>query len=550
MNIKITASAGKFLNLIIRLLKKYYFILTPLMIYVSFPFSEIDSNGILSVFAWISLVPIIVYMRNKNYRQSWKAVLFISLLSNLITFGWMREFGAQIQYGTVIVLIVLIPAISVFTFTKFILMESLRKRFPHLSVLIYPGIWVLIDFIQSIGYLAFPWVYWSYTQYQFDSFIQIASITGVFGISWIMITFNILLAETIMNFKNKKTGRIYLTGLAVYIFFIILVIFWGHNRIINFNEKQKSTVSKNTLKVAFVQSCISPFENWYQNRFRYLDDLIHYSKLALNEQPDTELILWTESSALETITYNYERGICNEFENAVIDFAAENKVNLYTGEIGRIDNYSKMRIQFQNSAVLIDHNGKIDGNYSKIHLCPFGEWFPYGNWMNWFDDVIVELGGAAFVPGKEEKLFNVDDKKFGALICYESLFFRQNRDYRNMGADFLVLITNDGWTDYFKGHMQHFPASKFRAVENGIYFLRAGNTGFTAVINPLGIVEKSIPILKQGFLTDEINTDLKIETFYTKHGDILYYIAELLFIIILTFNYLYINIFSAKEKLK
>ena len=115
--------------------------------------------------------------------------------------------------------------------------------------------------------------------------------------------------------------------------------------------------------------------------------------------------------------------------------------------------------------------------------------------------------------------------KFGALICYEGIFYGLCRKYRTMGADFLVNITNDGWTDTYNGHYQHYSASIFRAIENGIWMLRAGNTGVTAIIDPGGRVKGSIPILKKGFLSGEINTGLNVETFYSRFGDLILYLS-------------------------
>ncbi|HNX23791.1 MAG TPA: nitrilase-related carbon-nitrogen hydrolase [Spirochaetota bacterium] len=101
-----------------------------------------------------------------------------------------------------------------------------------------------------------------------------------------------------------------------------------------------------------------------------------------------------------------------------------------------------------------------------------------------------------------------------------------------MGADFLVNITNDGWTDTYNGHYQHYSASIFRAVENGIWVVRAGNTGVTSIIDPKGRVTATLPILKKSFLTGEIDTSQNVETFYSKHGDLILF-AALIFITII-----------------
>ena len=170
----------------------------------------------------------------------------------------------------------------------------------------------------------------------------------------------------------------------------------------------------------------------------------------------------------------------------------------------------------QNNAVLIDRYGQVVKTYSKIHLVPFGEWFPYEKWLAFVKRITESFGGSSFVPGDRPVLFEVMGRKFGVLVCYEGIFHRLCRDYRNLGAEFYVNITNDGWTHTFRGHMQHFSASIFRAVENGIWYLRAGNTGYTAFIDPYGRIRKSIPIVNKGYLAGDIDFSLNHRTVYSR----------------------------------
>jgi len=73
--------------------------------------------------------------------------------------------------------------------------------------------------------------------------------------------------------------------------------------------------------------------------------------------------------------------------------------------------------------------------------------------------------------------------------------------------------------------MQHFSVSLFRAVENGIWYLRAGNTGYTVFIDPYGRIRKSFPILKKGYLSGDIDFTLNHRTVYTVIGDLFLYMA-------------------------
>ena len=285
------------------------------------------------------------------------------------------------------------------------------------------------------------------------------------------------------------------------------------------------------LRVATVQSCIDPWADWSGNKYRYLEELKRLTLASLEKGP--EFIIWSESATLELISFNFERGALNPFEWEVLRLASDNGKPLLTGEIGvRRDPYGR-RMYPQNNAVLINEHGEVVNSYAKMHLVPFGEWFPYEKWLPWVKRIIDSFGASSFVPGDAPLLFHVKGKAFGALVCYEGIFFRLCRRYRALGADFFVNITNLGWTDTYKGHMQGFASAAFRAVENGIWFVSAGNTGYSALVDPYGRVTASIPILRPGYLAGDIDFSLNHPTVYSSVGDVVLY-ASVLFAVLLT----------------
>ena len=521
------------MNKTIVFFKNNYYLLTPLLMFLSFPSYDILILKGFPFFAWIALVPLFMYVREKSAREVYLASFITGLAGNFIAFEWIGNFGAAAPGGYAVIVSFLIPALSVFFSIKIILAEFLSRRFESLRLVIYPSVWIFVDWIESIGFLAYPLPYWGYSQYPLTPFIQLASFTGIMGITFVIIMFNYLVAELVRSWgflkmpireflRMKETMRL-TAGLA----FILIVMIYGifvlavHDRPI-----------KKDLRAAMVQSCISPWENWSINRFNYLAELKRYTQAAMDEEPD--LIIWSESATLETISYDYERGSLNDFEREVIAVAQGYDRPLLTGEIGVVEEYSDLFLKRypQNNAVMINRFGEVVKSYSKIHLVPFGEWFPYEKWFPFIKRITENFGGSSFVPGNKPVLFKIADRSFGALICYEGIFYRLCRKYRNLGADFFVNITNDGWTDTFRGHMQHFSASKFRAVENGIWYLRAGNTGYTVFIDPYGRIRNSIPILNKGYLVGDIDFSLNHGTVYSIIGDMFLYIA-MAFIVIL-----------------
>ncbi len=530
------------MNKLTLILKNHYYLATALLMFLSFPSYDFVLLKFFPVAAWFSFVPLFIYVSGKSLKDVFFAVFITGLLGNLLTFGWIGNFGAKVPGGYFVVLLFLMPSLTTFLAIKIISSEYLSRKYPEYKIFIYPSVWIIIDFVQSIGFLAFPWTYIGYSQYTFTPFIQAASITGILGINFIIIMFSIIFSEYLLAFKNGFSGirdifkNKYFVRVAAVVLLVVVITVSGFIRLSGRSSESEGKV----LKVALVQSCISPWENWSINRYTYLSELMRYTKESLRENPD--FIIWSESATLELISFRNMTGDKDGFDDQLFSFVREIGKPLLTGEIGIVvkKNQDFLKYYPQNNAVLISGAGEVVQTYPKMILVPFGEWFPYEQWFSPVKRLVESFGGSDFVPGKKPELFSVNGLKFGALICYEGIFFRLCRDYRNMGADFMVNITNDGWTHDYNGHYQHYSASIFRAVENGLWMVRAGNTGVTSIIDPRGRVVKTIPILKKSFLAGEIDTSQNVKTFYSAHGDLILF-ASMLFIAVimirLAFNY-------------
>lgn len=512
-------------------LKNNYYLLTAVLMFLSFPSYDFILLKFFSVFAWFSLIPLFSYASGKSLKDLFFAAFLTGLAGNFLAYGWIGSFGAKVPGGYAVILLFLIPSLTVFFTIKIILSEYLSQKFPDYKFYIYPSVWIIIDYVQSIGFLAFPWTYIGYSQYPFTPFVQVVSVTGILGVNFIIVLFNKTLSEFMISFDSGLTGfrdilnNRYFSRVAAVSLFVVIITVSGFIRL----SVNNNGGNGKKLKVALVQSCISPWENWSGNRYRYLSELMHYTNEALQSDPD--FIIWSESATLELISFRALTGERDSFDEQLLSFVKENGKPLLTGEIGLVvkKNNGRLRYYPQNNAVMISGGGEVLQTYPKINLVPFGEWFPYEKWFVPVKRLVESFGGSDFVPGNKPELFNVDGLKFGSLICYEGIFYRLCREYRNMGADFMVNITNDGWTDAYNGHYQHYSASIFRAVENGIWMVRAGNDGVTAIIDPGGRVTASLPILKKSYLTGEIDTSQNVETFYSKYGDLILF-AALIFI--------------------
>ncbi|HOO71196.1 MAG TPA: apolipoprotein N-acyltransferase [Spirochaetota bacterium] len=525
-------------NKVVSFCKKNYYLLTALLMFLAYPNYNLVLLKAGAAAAWIAFVPLFVFVKDKKPVDVYLYTFVAGLAGNYLCYYWIGQFGGHVSYGPAVILLFLIPYRSMFLGVKVLFAETLSRRYGKLGIVIYPSAWILVDWIESIGFLAFPWSYLGYSQYAFLPFIQVASLTGILGISFIIVLANRSLADLWVRRKSSpslkhllRTGEMKVVSVVAALVFACIV--YGSIVLLAAKEPQKSD-----LRVSTIQSCISPWENWGSNRFRYLAELERITTESLADNPD--LIVWSESATLEGISYDYDSGSLNDFEKELLGFVRTIDRPLVTGEIGYIDDLEGFIPQRYplNSAVYINRFGEVIGNYAKIHLVPFGEWFPYGKWFPFVSEITHQFGGSDFIPGDRPLLFEEKGHPFGILICYEGIFYRLCREYKNLGARFFINITNDGWTDSYSGHMQHFSASIFRSIENGVWYVRAGNTGFSTIIDPYGRIRSSMPILLKGHVTGDMDFSLNRNTFYSRWGDLVLYAAQVM-LAVLVLHYIY-----------
>ena len=158
--------------------------------------------------------------------------------------------------------------------------------------------------------------------------------------------------------------------------------------------------------------------------------------------------------------------------------------------------------RYYNAIQAVGDDGTITGTYDKMHLVPFGEYFP-----RFLDGILRAVGLRQFVhvpggfePGERRAGFSVRGLPWAAAtICYEAIF---------PGAivgpgprpGLILNVTNDAWFGKTPGPYQHFAQARLRAVEEGLPLVRAANTGISAVVDPYGRVPAFLPLGTEGVL--------------------------------------------------
>ena len=435
------------------------------------------------------------------------------------------------------------PLPSPFSFRLSPLIQSLPSSPWHQRAswaLVCAIAWSSLEFASSRLLSGFPWNLLGASQYQSIALIQIASITGVYGVSFLVAWFSSslacatsrLLAPLPTHTNTASTDRTYpkpflgsnhawafLADLALPLLALASALAFGLHQIAH------SPQSSTHLQVALVQPSIpqnlifDPKEN--TNRFA---KLIRLSQIALATKPD--LLIWPEAATPNLLRYdplNYQ---------TITNLLAGSRTWMILGaddaEPNRQTPDPNDALYF-NSAFAISPSGEFVGDYRKRRLVIFGEYVPLSRWLPFLRYVTPIDGG--FEPGTEPGWFNIRplNLRAGILICFEDVFPQAARECVDSSTDFLLNLTNNGWFGESAAQWQHAASSVFRAVENQIPLIRCTNNGLTCWIDPAGRLhavhfDDSNDIYSAGIKTARIPTlgpgVKRSLTFYTRHGDV------------------------------
>ena len=409
----------------------------------------------------------------------------------------------------------------------------IRKRYSGiLTLFAAPFIWVSIEYIRSnMSFLSFPWALLGHSQYRYPSIIQLASFTGAYGVSFLIVMANVVLALVIREFlyqlklykapylRNFSTREMIAIALFPSIL-IALALLYGKITI------DKPIIGKE-IKVALVQGNIDQAKKWDR---RYASFIMQtYADLTREAAKDgPELIIWPETATPGSISRHPRL-------NAQVKLIAREAsacLLLGSSQHRKFGERRATQLKYVNSAHLICPASGMAQNqrYDKIRLVPFGEYMPLKGIFPWSFFNVPNID--YYVPGKELTIFEILPFKFSTTICWENIFPDLVRRFVKGGAQFIVNITNEAWFGKTAAPYQFVSMSVFRAVENRIFVIRCANSGISCFIDPYGRVidrikdKKGQDIFIQGVMSGLI-IPLESKTFYTRYGDWLAWLSIL-----------------------
>jgi len=482
----------------------------------------------------IALVPLLIAIENITTSEVTKTGKKIFLISGLTFLVWNTAsvywvYNAIKAYNGAIVAIPvsLIPfglgaLLMTFAFWLFYrLRKFVNQKIAYLGLISF---YITLEYLQQNWDLAFPWMTLGNGLAGMHQLAQWYDYTGVYGGSFWILLSNILAFEAYQTYRSKAG---YLRFRMLGIWFAVIIVPIGISLIKYYNYEEKGTPSN----VVVVQPNIDPYLKLSEiPPATQINILTHLSDSVA--QTNTEYFIWPETAIPsyadeETIRTNPDyttlQNFLGKYKNGTLITGIES-IKVYPDKrtiSAKYDERSGQYFDNFNSAMQVENSANVQF-YHKSKLVPGAEKMPFPKVFSFMDGVFSQLGGSVSGWGWQEKpsvLYAQSGIGAAPVVCYESLWGDWIGQQVKDGAQFIAIITNDGWWGNTSGKDQHEMYAKLRAIENRRAVARSANTGISCFINQRGDITQSSKWWTRIALKSDIHLNDEI-TFYTKTGDL------------------------------
>ncbi len=432
----------------------------------------------------------------------------------------------------------------------------LKKTGPY-RPMAFALLWTCFEFLKSTGFLGYPWGLLPYTQTEVLPLLQIADVTGIYGLSFLLALANAVLAEvlrrpfapvpgaplpdgSLLSARRPPTTRrpaqtprrakaappalpepqaldrgLKLRHLGFALLLGVAVLSYGAFRLAKPYEAEAS------VDAVLVQQNVDP---WYLGEEAALEANIRLARSKLDpagKAPD--IVVFSETSLKRPYKEFVNWFSKTPAADPLVPFIKESRAHLFTGAPVVLDWET---LDMSNSVLLIDPEARQVEDYAKLHPVPFAEAIPLWEfeWFRTFMRTVVGMD-SGWVMGTEYTVFELPTAtgtvRFGAPICFEDAFPEVCREFflADPPADFLLNLTNDSWSKTNSAEIQHFAAARFRAIEFRRTLVRSTNGGLTCVVDPSGAVIARLPLFEQAALRTTVPIHRGPATTYLLLGD-------------------------------
>jgi apolipoprotein N-acyltransferase len=477
--------------------------LTGVLLMASFPMAH---QGYL---AWIAFVPLVIFISHSNSSmRAFCGGFAAAAIENFVLLIWippvLQRYGglpvtlAWIAYGLMVSVLACYPAVAC-AVTKHLMVRGGRS-----FLLLLPAVWVLLEYVQSFFPLGgLPWLLAGYSQTGYLRIVQIADITGVYGVSFLILAVNTAIAFLCLHRGRYTYVPLIAAGLLMGAGFL-----YG-----DFSLRRWGSIQPG-FHAAMLQGNLSPDDSEQVLADKYQK---RYLQMANSLKTNVDLLVLPESPT--PVSFQYDQSYRETLDSMSMRYSLGmifNNIDCREMEGSR---------QCFNSAYFLDGNGVLKGVYNKMHLVPFGEYLPLKSFLFFKETISKDVG--EFDAGQEYRIVAIGNHPSNAIICFEAVFPRLVRQFVENGSQLIVNLTNDGWYGQSAAPYQHLAIARLRAVENRRYMLRATNTGISAIIEPTGNIQVSTGILQEAIGEGNF-AFVQEKTFYTRHGDVFVFLCAII----------------------
>ena len=459
---------------------------------------------------FVALVPFLLFVeaRGAGPAGRWDALrggLLLGVVYFALLLYWLLVALAILTKLAVVAYALVVLVLAGLTAAFGAALHLVRERTPAVPLpLAAATLWTAAEWVQGhLGDFAFPWLGLGMALAPFPTIAGAAELVGARGLTFWIVLVNGLIASGILAWR---AGRPLRRTAALTAAVVALPAGFGVWRAATIELRPVA-------RVAVVQPNIP--EELKLDRAAAVDSTIASLRTLMSRIPpgSVDLVVWPEI----TFPAVLEEPAHSALRDSIRAMSARAGAPIVVGAYGAADRTDEAPLH--NSAFIATAAGALDAAYHKRRLVPFVERIPFGGrrWAAAFFDDARYFGGLA--AGRDAPAFGNDGKRYGILICFESIFADEARALRRAGADFIVNLTNDAWFGgeawYSRttGLWQHPAHLRLRAIELRVGVARVANTGFSLFVDPLGRVYER---------TGLAEADVRVATVYTTDGATLF----------------------------
>lgn len=395
---------------------------------------------------------------------------------------------------------------------------------PIITDVLLISFWISYEYLHQTWDLKFPWMNLGNGFAATPQLIQWYEYTGVYGGTFWVLVSNLLIFRIWQAYKvESKKLKVKRLAFALSAWVLIPMSFSIYTYI-TYKEEI------NPANVVVVQPNIDPYaKNFNLSSEAQVDKLINLS--MQKAQINTEFFIWPETAITgsnneydfrNTTNFKNTQSFLDSFKNATIISGIDSYL-IYDTQKTPSAKFSKENNFWWdsfNAAVAIENTPKLQF-YHKSKLVPGVEKMPFPALFSILNPLFEKFGGTTGGYGYQTEPSNLyASSGIGVVpaICYESIWGDWIAKSVQKEAQFIAVITNDGWWGNTSGKDQHLDYARLRAIENRRWVARSANTGISAFINQRGDLVQKTKWWEETVIKQDINLNSNF-TFYTKHPD-------------------------------